>query len=355
MRAAGTRCIPSAPDYVPGIYIRKLLQLAAERGVDRRAFRDVIPHFQPRDDEALESLEFTYAEYLQFVARSLEALDDSALGIRFGARFGIKDYGILGYALLSCRDLGHCLRTFQNLNALFGDLAELERSFHWGEQEVVYRCESHVIGDALRRFELQTALAQFMGLAALLADADKFRPLRVSFAFPGPADPTPYHELFHSRVRFAAERSELAVPRDLLDAPFALANQEAWEACEHQCELLCRGLEASGAVTERVRQIALRSPGEIPDLDSIARQLHVSSRTLRRRLADEHTTYQAIVAEVRTHLARRYLSETALAIKEVAHLLGYSEVANFQRAFKRQVGLTPGEFRATGGPAPGRT
>ena len=76
-----------------------------------------------------------------------------------------------------------------------------------------------------------------------------------------------------------------------------------------------------------------------------AEKLKTSERTLRRRLSEENTSYQAILDEVRLELAREYLLETALPLHEIAALLGFSEPGNFTHTFKRWVGVTPNIFR----------
>ena len=80
----------------------------------------------------------------------------------------------------------------------------------------------------------------------------------------------------------------------------------------------------------------------------------MSSRTLRRKLRDKETTYKKIVDEVRMDLARRYLSETGLSIDQIANQVGFTEAANFRRAFKKWTGSNPTGFRkrtvSAGGP-----
>ena len=77
----------------------------------------------------------------------------------------------------------------------------------------------------------------------------------------------------------------------------------------------------------------------------VAEGLHVSERTLRRRLEDESTSFRTTFEEVRDLLAREYLARTELTVAEIAHLLDYSETVNFRRAFVRWNGLTPSQYR----------
>ncbi|NMO23072.1 helix-turn-helix transcriptional regulator, partial [Pyxidicoccus fallax] len=82
-----------------------------------------------------------------------------------------------------------------------------------------------------------------------------------------------------------------------------------------------------------------------PQVGEVAQQLHVSLRTLQRRLAEHGTAFQDEVDAVRRELAFQYLKDPHLGVSEVAFLLGYSELSTFDRAFKRWTGLTPRVWR----------
>jgi AraC-like DNA-binding protein len=83
-----------------------------------------------------------------------------------------------------------------------------------------------------------------------------------------------------------------------------------------------------------------------PDRAQLASTLHLSERTLQRRLADEGCSYKQLLNDTRQQLAERYLSSGDLPAAEIALLLGYSEPSVFFRAFRQWTGLTPGEYRA---------
>jgi AraC-like DNA-binding protein len=78
---------------------------------------------------------------------------------------------------------------------------------------------------------------------------------------------------------------------------------------------------------------------------SIARKLALSTRTLQRRIEAEGTTYQQVLDDTRTDLARHYLQNTALSVAEIAFLLGFSEPNSFYRAFRAWTGTTPDAVR----------
>jgi len=77
----------------------------------------------------------------------------------------------------------------------------------------------------------------------------------------------------------------------------------------------------------------------------VARALSMSAATLRRRLKEEDLRYDDIVEQIREELAQRYLREPSRSIRDVAFLLGFSDIVAFHKAFKRWTGMTPAEYR----------
>jgi len=98
-------------------------------------------------------------------------------------------------------------------------------------------------------------------------------------------------------------------------------------------------------VTDVRRALELRIGRGGTGIQQVARHLAVSPRTLQRRLASEGSSYQDVLEAWRKDAAQRHLSESNLAVSEVAFLLDYSEPAPFHRAFKRWFGVTPQAFR----------
>jgi YesN/AraC family two-component response regulator len=103
------------------------------------------------------------------------------------------------------------------------------------------------------------------------------------------------------------------------------------------------GLESTTQRLERLMEEELR--GGNPTLEHLAARLHMSPRTLHRRLGEEGTGFRRILARLRRALAARHLRETRLALGEIAFLLGFSEVSAFHRAFKRWTGCPPRAYR----------
>ena len=97
---------------------------------------------------------------------------------------------------------------------------------------------------------------------------------------------------------------------------------------------------------ERIRiAIQQKLTGRRPNVEDIADALHISSRTLQRRLQDEGSRFQRVLEEARHQLARHYLNNSVLELNEAAYLLGYQDGSSFVRAFRNWEGVPPSRWR----------
>ena len=113
-------------------------------------------------------------------------------------------------------------------------------------------------------------------------------------------------------------------------------------------DLLARP-DAGDSLTSQIRRLLGRDCQQWPDLESVARQLHSSPQTLRRRLREEGSSFQELKDHLRRDLAIYHLGRNDLDIQAIAEQLGFSEPSAFHRAFKKWTGLTPGAYRAQEG------
>jgi len=115
--------------------------------------------------------------------------------------------------------------------------------------------------------------------------------------------------------------------------PLQFANPTLLKLYRQQCDALLAALNAQRRLHRRDPQLPAGDAGRFPPVEEAADHLHMSPRTLRRRLDEEGTNYQRIVHELRRQLAETYLRDSMLSIAEIADMLGYNDVSNFRRAF----------------------
>jgi len=132
--------------------------------------------------------------------------------------------------------------------------------------------------------------------------------------------------------------------------PFITRNAELLDMLAPQFDQALKERDDPGTFEDQVRDaIQQRLTGHRPSIDDIARGLHMSSRTLQRRLQEEGSSYQRVLDEARHQMARYYLGHSVLELNEAAYLLGYEDANSFVRAFRGWEGIPPGQWRETHG------
>jgi len=265
------------------------------------------------------------------------------LGIAAGGRYHVGTFGIFGYACLTSPTLGDAIR----FAVRYYDLT-------YGFCLPTVTVDGPTATLALELPDLTGPVAAFLierDLAAIATVMSEVvgGPLQfsaVSFAH-GSADQALSTEPFGT-VTFGATAPTVSFPAGVLDRPLPQASPMTVALCEAQCrELLTRRRSRTG-VAQQVRDQLIRIDGAAHTIASVARVLAMSERTLRRRLADEHTSFRQLFEEVHRTLAEELLGTGALSVGDVAVRLGYAEASSFIAAFKRWTGTTPARSQRAG-------
>ncbi|ROO33946.1 AraC-type DNA-binding protein [Pseudomonas sp. NFACC32-1] len=274
---------------------------------------------------------------------AVELSGNPAIGLNMGKIVRPASFHVVGYALMSSRTL---LEGFQRL-------VRYQRIIAESAEASIRQIEGHyglvltVHGDHLppTRQSTEASLACALSLCNWLTGRT-LHPVKVLFQGPEPLDPTPYHQAFPAPLMFNAPYDALIFERADMEAPLPTAN-EAMALLHDRFagEYLARFSESR--VTHKARQALCRLlPQGEPKRDVVAQALHLSQRTLQRRLQEEGTSFQHLLDDTRRELAEQYLTQPDMTLLEIAYLLGFADPSNFFRAFRRWFDTTPGEYRA---------
>ncbi|OBK11879.1 AraC family transcriptional regulator [Mycobacterium asiaticum] len=279
----------------------------------------------------------------------VDLLGDAAnLGIRVGRTYHVGSFGIFGFACLTSSTLGDAVRfaaRFYELSygfclpsvALDGPDATL----HLDLPDL-----TGPVADFLVRRDM-AAIAQVM--AELVGSPVPFT--RIEFASPPPSSgDAAAREMFGVTPRYDAPANVAALPAALLENRLPQASEMSVAICEQQCQALLERRRQRTGVARRVRDRLASVDGKPHTITSVARQLAMSERTLRRRLTEENTTFRDLLEEVHRVLAEELLATGALSVEDVALRLGYAEATSFIAAFKRWTGTTPARYQRSVAP-----
>jgi AraC-like DNA-binding protein len=173
----------------------------------------------------------------------------------------------------------------------------------------------------------------------------RLSPLRVEFVQPR-AQVKTMERHFACPVVCGAARNAIVFRAADAQRPFVTRNAELLGMLAPQFEEELRQENGDENFIERVRvAIQQKLAGRRPNIEDIADALHISSRTLQRRLQDEGASFQRVLEEARHQLARHYLNNSVLELNEAAYLLGYEDSSSFVRAFRTWEGIPPARWR----------
>ncbi|NNH69526.1 AraC family transcriptional regulator [Nocardia uniformis] len=271
---------------------------------------------------------------------AVEAGDEPGLGLLAGMNCHPAGLGVLGFALMSCPTFGHFVDVAVRYLDLNFTVVAAKVEFEGSEARLVR--DDRIVPDEIRRFALERDFAVVMGqlqemLSGPLPD------LRVELAL----EPHPIYEAFGAvlganAVVLGAPRSVMAVPLATMGLPLPRANATMARFYAHQCAELIQKRSSRLGVSGQVRELLIHH-GRLADQTRIAADLDISVRTLRRRLADEGTTFRELSTETIGMLAEELLV-AGLTVEQVADRLGYSSVSAFTSAFRGWKGQSPGHF-----------
>lgn len=280
----------------------------------------------------------------QLVARDAAAqIPNPAFGLLASRCWHPSNLGALGYAWLS----SSTLRT---------GLGRLERYWHLLGEASSARLEESSAGltvvligqgiDPVSRAVLVDFTMSLVVDMCRMNAGSSLRPVAVRLERTQPKGSEVYRRHFGCAVHFAADEDSFTLSRRDVDRPLPTSNRQIAATLDRILAERLAHLDKRNVVARcQAHLYEQLSSGEVSE-DVMAEQLHMSRRTLQRKLAEADLTFQKLVDDTRRDLAIRHLEDPRYTITDVTFLLGFSQQSAFTRAFKRWTGMSPTDYRA---------
>jgi AraC-like DNA-binding protein len=289
-----------------------------------------------------DSAMLQYRVYEGLILRAMNLDKHADLGLRLGERLPVNTHGALGFALLNCTTLNDVLDMFSRYLSTRTPLLKLTMTQESGAVRLDL-IELYDI-EPIRRCFLEAVVMSVSNILYFVFN-QKGLLQRVRFPFSPPQYIESYQLKLECPVEFNNSHTVLWLDNVRFQQPLKNVDRHSLHQATKMCDLELEKMGQLQSIEAQVRLLLLNSRSEFMSLEQIAQRLSMTTRTLHRKLAKEQQNYQAILQDVRFTLAKQYLMNQTNSIKQVAYMLGYEDVANFRRAFKRWQGESPQQYR----------
>lgn len=319
-------------------YVVQVLKSAARSGVSIPELLVQVGIERERLEEPAARVD--RATFLRLLLTVMEQTGDEFIGFGQGRRSKPGTFSMMAHAVINCANLEEAVRRGMDFYDLF-DLGVETTLQKEGDQ-------AYLTVKMLNKIDFRDIIieavfllsARFMGWLV-------GRPIplqRVEFDFPAGGENS--ERVFKCPVEYEQSANRLVFASDVLTLPLVQNELSLSHFLRNSLGQLLTGEVYQSGLPAQIRTLISNEYHQrVPDFAEVCARLNMSPQTLRRRLKEANTSYQAIKDDIRKEASVYYLSKPDLSIEEIALLMGFSEASSFHRAFKKWTNKTPAEYR----------
>lgn len=282
-------------------------------------------------------------KYVGLFEQAAQLLEDPFLGIRLGQAFRPELLGPLGFIFRASIDLRQALLQLSSYVSVWQSATRVELVAGEGTVDYIYQ-----IGDTSIRPRRQDAEYSLASICSLIRNflGGHWAPLEVHFEHGSSASNTRFYaRAFNAPVFFGQSVNRLVMRQSDLHRAGISADRSMIPFMERHLRDLARESREEETFASQVNYLIARRLGADPlSLPRVAQELGISVRSFQRRLAEERTSFRALVRDQRRTLAESLMKDRSATVTAVAHTVGYAETAVLSRAFKVWTGASPRAF-----------
>lgn len=290
-------------------------------------------------------MQFTLDQFIAVLDYALAKTGDPYYGLGMGQEPHIA--GTIGMMCASCRNLKEAYIQGCRYFGVQGDFATIEFMDDDRYPGIRYTlAESWVLKSPETARQEVEAMFSFLVTILRINSNNALVPFRINLSTTAHKDSMRYKDVLGIEPDFEQGGNEIFFRGKDLLIPMKAFNPETFELLRTHIETQLKRISGESLISEKVRSILLSSIRySFPNINMVASKLNMSSRTLQRQLSNEKTSFKVLLQDTRFDLAKHLLKQKAFSISEISYMLGYSDLGNFSRSFKKFSGVSPQNYR----------
>lgn len=277
--------------------------------------------------------------------RNVLSLQIPGINIVLGDSIKPNDYGLYGCTLLCCKDLKSALEYSIRYHNLVTKTVSMRLHVDEKYGFSYFRFEDLLSAPDLIEFNIEFQCAIVLSLVRECLDNKSFSFDELRFSFDRPKHSKLYQDHFKCPVSYGNLHNEFVLSNDKLLLNTPRSNPFAMPLLLDQCDMVLNSIASKNEFLITINQWIAANMHKDINSEELAGYLCMAPRTLRRKLAEQSTSFRYIVKELRCEAAKKLLRETHLTVDDIAYSIGFSDTSNFRAAFKKWTGQTPASFR----------
>ncbi|MDH1916987.1 AraC family transcriptional regulator [Acinetobacter junii] len=298
--------------------------------------------------DQLSQTEFLSIQQIeQFIELGLSLPNTEDLAFQLGRNLKLSSHSLVGYALMTSPNLDHALKLIAQYFKLIMPSFKLSIQFSQAQQKVELLFEPILqMNKRCLIFHIEAIAVGFYYSLFELA-GQQLQRYQIYLSIPEPAYSDRYIHLVKAQfnfnytwftgIRVVLDQQQLALPLPLADA-------NSLKVVEQRCQEQIQKIYHQGEIVEWISTM-LRQANQVPTLTECAKVLNISTKTLQRYLQQQGVEFNRLKQKISTERAIELLENTSFTITHIAYELGYSNPANFTRAFNKIMGCSPQDYR----------
>lgn len=314
---------------------------------------DVVANWNVKPEELLDEVGLTREMLLEpqrripledvnkLIIKAGQLTQEAGLAIYFGQKMQISMHGFVGFAALTAANVREALTIAERFVGMISSIVELR--LEEGDTESALYLKVNTDLQPLREVVVLAVMFGFAHMGQVATGQVLAGHADIDFVCPSYLEPLV--PLLPAVVNFAQKVNRIVFPSHYLNLPLMMANPVASQLALAQCEQELQRFGLEQPFVAQVKALMFDEKHGFATLEQVAGRLHMSERTLKRQLAKHDLTYTDLVEEARKQKALDLLADSSQSLEDISEYLGYSDMANFTRAFKRWTEQTPTAYR----------